>query len=70
MLIYLASPVLSMAGIPRQRDPITPGHSSHYREKRRPATTLGTPCPTLFEEFVGSFTSRRVVNTDIIVILP
>ena len=32
--------------------------------ERRPITTPGSPCPTLFEQCVGSFTSRRVVNTE------
>ena len=32
--------------------------------RQRPATTSGTPCSTLFEQCVGAFTSRRVVNTE------
>mgnify|MGYP006896100840 FL=1 len=37
---------------------------SPSRKRWRPSTTPGTPCPTLFEQYVGSFISREAVNTE------
>ena len=34
------------------------------RPKRGQVTTPGTPCPTPFEQCVGSFTPRRIVNNE------
>ena len=35
---------------------------ANYWAPSERSTTSGTPCPTLFEQCLGSFTSRRVVN--------
>ena len=34
------------------------------RQQQGHTTTPGTPCPTLFEQCVGSFTSRKTVNNE------
>ena len=34
----------------------------HTHTQQGQTTTLGTPCPTLFEQCMGSFTSCRIVN--------
>ena len=46
-------------------------HKPFWRHQAKPATFLpgqtttpGTPCPTLLEQYVGSFTSRRIMNSE------
>ena len=37
---------------------------NHNIYNRRQTTTPGTTCPTLYDKWVGSFTSHRIVNIE------